>query len=151
VTILQWANDESGFKKNTICHWKGGTYLKSINKTVVKDTTDYGVWQINEDHLKNMRVIGRLYANGTIRFKVKSPRKMMDLMDIPTNCVARCIIETDRKARGWEWKHVGEKGFSRRIWTSINKCEREGYYHKVFVEKFYNVIPIKKYSSKLIG
>ena len=74
----------------------------------------------------------------------------MDLMDVPTNCVARCVIETDRKSRGWEWKHIKDKGFSKKIWASISKCEKDGYYHRAFVEKFYNITPVKKYSEKRI-
>ena len=148
--ILQWAKDESGFREDTKVSWKAGTYLKSINKTVPKDTTDYGAWQINEDHYESMKYINHLYDSGVINFKIKKLNKKEDLMDLGTNCVARCIIETDRKERGWEWKHIRSKDFKKTFARVMKKIEEEGYYDRKFVEKYYHIIPVKVYSRKKI-
>jgi len=148
--ILQWAKDESNFKEDTKVSWKAGTYFKSIDKTVPKDTTDYGAWQINEDHYESLKYINHLYDSGVINFKIKKLHKIEDLMDLGTNCVARCVIETDRKVRGWEWKHIRSKGFGKLFNKLTKKLEEEGYYNRAFVEKYYHIVPVKTYSRKKI-
>jgi hypothetical protein len=147
VQILQWGMDESGFNNKLISSWKAGTYLPSIKKTVMKDTMDYYSWQINEDNLNNVKLLNYLYESGIINFKIKKIRTIEDLMDIPTNCAARCMIETDRKARGWEWRHAGRgTKFSTFLRGVISKLEKERLYNKNFVEKYYNLAPIKTYN-----
>lgn len=148
VTILQWDKDESNFKKDLISHWKAGTYLPALDKKVLKDTIDYGALQINEAHLKDLRSLSFLYESGVINFKIKRIRKMTDVLDVPTNIVARCVIETDRKARGWEWRHVQDKEFNKFLKKTILKLESEGLYSTVFAEKYYNAIPVRTYTKE---
>lgn len=145
TNIIQWPRDETGFQPKMICHWKAGTYLRSINKTVLKDTNDYGAFQINECHLRSLRNINYLYNSGIIHLKVKRVKTVKDLMDINTNCVARCVVEVDRKARGWEWQHIGDKKFRHMIITKIAELEKDKLYNRAFVEKYYFVTPIKHY------
>lgn len=148
VNILQWPRDETGFNPSLISKWKAGTYLPSLKKRVLRDTIDYGAFQINEGHLENLKVINFLYDSSVINFKVKRIRSYKDLMDVNTNCVARCIIETDRKQRGWEWQHVGDKKFKAFLLAQIDKLSKQHLYNKHFVEKYYSLTPIRAYSSK---
>lgn len=147
IKIVQWPKDESGFQPSLVSHWKAGTYLRSINKTVLKDTNDYGAFQINECHLKALKHINFLYDGGVINIKVKRIKTLKDLMDINTNCVSRCIIEVDRKARGWEWQHTGDKAFKKFLISKIAQLENQHLYNRKFVEKYYFITPIKLYST----
>lgn len=146
--MLQWAREESSFNPSLITHWKAGTYLESIKRTVTKDTVDYGAFQINEMHSRNLKTINFLYDSSVINFKVKRVRGLKDIMDVRTNCVARCIIETDRKSRGWEWHHTRDKKFRQFIATQIESLERQHLYSRRFVEKYYFTTPIRHYSSR---
>ncbi len=148
ILINQWAKDETGYGKNTITQWKKGTYLPSINKTVRRDSVDYGGWQVNDIHADSIKIMNSLYKSGVINFKVKHIEKIKDVMDVPTNCAARCIVETDRKKLGWEWKHIRDHRFNRFLHTLISELEKKGLYDKKFVEKYYNLEPIKVYSLK---
>lgn len=146
--IMQWAKDESGFDGSLISHWKAGTYLKSIRKSVLRDTDDYGAFQINEQHLAKLKTVNFLYESGVINFKVNRVKRFKDLMDVKTNCVSRCIIETDRKDRGWEWQHIGDHKFRKFLMGKIDKLERDHLYNRKFVEKYYSLTPMKHYSLK---
>jgi hypothetical protein len=146
VTILQWGYDESGYKKNLICHWKAGTYIKRLNKTVLNDTTDYGAWQINECHAQNIKILNYLYESGIINFKINKIKRLTDVMDTNTNAAARCLVETDRKSRGWEWQHIGNKEFNLFLKTTVANLEAEGLYNRNFVQTYYYSAPIKTYS-----
>jgi len=146
LLILQWAKDESGFGKNTVASWKKGQYIKRMDITITKDSTDYGAWQNNGDNLQFLKIVNYLYESGVIRFKVKKIRTVSDLMDIQTSATARCLIETDRKSRGWEWRHIGDKKFYAWLYRTLGSLEREGSYNQAFVEKYYNVTPYKKLS-----
>ena len=148
LTILQWAKDESGFVTSMISHWKAGTYLKSIRKKVLRDSTDYGAFQINEFHLPKLKNMSFLYESGIVKFKINRVRQYKDLMDINTNCVGRCMIETDRKARGWEWQHAKDVRFKKFLFNTIAKIERDNLYNRRFSEKYYSLTPIKTYSAK---
>ena len=146
INIIQWPRDETGFQPKMICHWKAGTYIESIHKTVLKNTIDYGAYQINEMHIKPLRNIDKLYNSGIVGIKVKHIRSYKDLLDINTNCVARCVIETDRKSRGWEWHHIGDRVFHKMIVDQIGELEAEHLYNRHFIEKYYFLTPRKKYS-----
>jgi len=147
VNIVQWPRDETCFQPKMISHWKAGTYLKSIKKTVLKDSSDYGAFQINETHVRNLRNINYLYNSGMINLKVKRVRSVKDLMDINTNCVSRCVIEVDRKSRGWEWKHIRDRKFHNMIMLKIEQLEKQHLYNRSFVEKYYFLTPIKHYAA----
>jgi len=146
VLILQWAKDESGFGKDTVASWKKGQYIKRMDITIKKDSTDYGAWQNNGDNLQFLKIINYLYESGVIRYKVNKIKTFKDLMDIQTSAAARCLIETDRKSRGWEWRHIGDKKFYAWLYRTIGSLEREGSYNRAFVEKHYNITPYKKFS-----
>jgi hypothetical protein len=148
VTILQWPRDETTFDPQLVSHWKAGTYLPSLKKTVKKDTIDYGAFQINQDHIEGLKLINFLYDSSVINFKVRRVRSVKDLMDVNTNCVARCIIETDRKERGWEWQHIGDRKFRTFVISQIEKLSKEHLYNRNFVQKYYSLTPIREYSAK---
>jgi hypothetical protein len=148
VTINQWAREETGFDPQLISRWKAGTYLKSLKKKVLRDTVDYGAFQVNEGHIESLKLINFLYDSSVINFKVRRVRSVKDLMDVNTNCVARCIIETDRKARGWEWQHMRDRQFRAFMISTIDKLSKEHLYNRHFVEKYYSLTPIRAYSAK---
>ena len=145
--MLQWAYDESEYNKNCISSWKKGQYIKRMNITITKDSTDYGAWQNNQDNLQFIKIINYLYESGVITFKIRKVKTVKDLMDIPTSCTARCLIETDRKAHGWDWKHMGDKKYNKWLRSTMTKLEHDGLYEKDFVEKYYNINPYKRYSN----
>jgi hypothetical protein len=147
ANIVQWPRDESGFTPKLISHWKAGTYVESIRKTVLKDTNDYGAYQVNEQHIRTLRNLNKLYDSGVITIRVKHVRNSKDLMDINTNCVARCVIETDRLQRGWEWQHVRDRKFHQMILDEMDKLEKDHFYNRHFVERYYFLTPRKKYNS----
>lgn len=147
INIVQWPRDESCFQPKMVCHWKAGTYLESIHKMVLKDSNDYGAYQINEMHIKSLRNMNHLYNSGIINIKVKKIKTAKDLMDINTNCVARCVIEVDRKSRGWEWKHIRDKKFHSMIISKIEQLEKQHLYNRTFVEKYYFTTPVKHYTA----
>jgi hypothetical protein len=143
--IVTWAKAETNFQKNNVSSWKKGTYLKSINATVNKDTSDWGMWQINEDNFKYVKKINYLYSSGVITYKVKKIRSLEDLLDIKTNCAARCLIETDRKDMHMEWRHNKEMGFFNKISLRIKSLEKERVYDRALVERYYHLTAVKTY------
>ena len=147
INIIQWPRDETGFQSKMVCHWKAGTYLQHLNKYVMSDTNDYGAFQVNEQHIKSLRHLDKLYNAGIISLKVKGVHKAKDLLDTNTNCVARCVIEADRVQRGWEWQNIGDKKFRKMILSKIENLEDQHLYNRHFVEKYYYLTPVKKYRS----
>ena len=147
LLILQWAKDESNYDKNCKSSWKKGQYIRSLNKTINFDSTDYGAWQNNDANLQFLKIVNYLYESGVVTFKVKKIRTVKDLLDIPTSCTARCLIESDRRNRGWEWKHVRDKKYNIWLHATMDKLEHDGLYSKAFVEKYYNITPYKRYSN----
>lgn len=147
VNMIQWPRDESGFQPSLVSNWKAGTYLESIRKMVLKDSSDYGHSQINDQHIKTLRNLNHLYSSGVIFIKVNRIKSVKDLMDINTNCVARCVIEVDRKSRGWEWQHVRDKKFRQMVISKIVELEKQRLYNRHFVEKYYFATPIKHYNA----
>ncbi len=147
VNTIQWPRDESGFQPKMVSHWKAGTYLRSINKMVLKDSSDYGHSQINEMHVRALRNLNHLYTSGIVSIKVRPVRSVRDLMDVNTNCVARCVIEVDRKSRGWEWQHIRDKKFRHMIIAKVVELEKQRLYNRAFVEKYYFTTPVKHYSA----
>lgn len=149
IFLLQLAREESGYKKTLISSWKAGTYLPAIEKTVRRDSSDYGVWQINDQHEENIKIINHLYESGAINFKTAKIKRITDVMDIKTNCVARCIIETDRKSRGWALPKFRDQKHLKFLYSTMYKLEKQGLYSRDFAQKYYNIVPIKPYSEKL--
>ncbi len=148
--ILGWAETESGFNKYTISKWKKGQKITIGNKVYVirKSSTDYGVWQVNEQHLKMLSSLSLMKNKIPLSFnEIKS---MNDLMDIKTNCVARCIIETDRKSYGMDYKHDNATLFLNKLSNHIRKLETEQVYYEKFVEKFNNSVYFKKYTKRQV-
>lgn len=143
--IVTWAKAETNFQKNNVSSWKKGQYLKSINARVNKDTSDWGMWQINQDNFEYVKKINYLYGSGVITYKVKKIRSLEDLFDIKTNCAARCLIETDRKNMGMEWKHDKEMAFFNKISLRIKSLEKERVYDSALVERYYHLTGTKAY------
>jgi hypothetical protein len=148
ITMLQWDKDESSFNRNQVSRWKAGTYLRSLDKTVQRDSSDFGALQINETHLTNLKTLSFLYESGVVNFKIKKIKRMQDVMDLPTNFVARCVIETDRKNRGWEWRHTKDGDFNKFLRRVITNLETNGLYSTAFAQKYYNVVPVRTYSGE---
>ncbi len=101
IRILGWAETESGFKKNAFAKWHKGQKVK-INgeiKIIKHNSQDFGVWQINNQHFNFIKKLE------TKNYKIKKIHHMKDLYDVKSNCIIRCIIETDRKKRGQNYKH----------------------------------------------
>jgi hypothetical protein len=146
--MLQWAQDETNFNPHKICYWKKGQYIASINKTVREDTVDYGGWQVNEWNEDYIKKLNALYASGVVNFKISKINSIRDVMDIKTNCAARCLIEVDRKQRGWTWKHIKSKEFFRFIKKTVSEIETKGDYNRVLASEYYYITPIKTYSVK---
>jgi len=149
--ILEWCKGETNFKGNVVARWKKGQYIKSLNLTVKKDTVDYGAWQINGDNLGYAKGVYSLYKSGVIPFKIVRVKTPEDLFDIPTNCVVRCAIETDRKALGWEWKHharPNDRAYLKYVAKKLKDLEREGLYDESLVSKYYKLVPSKRYVAK---
>jgi len=153
VLICQWAKDETGFKADIKKFWKKGTYLPSIKKRVKSDNWDYGAWQINEQHMDKPEfrsLINFLYDSGVVNFRIKRVRVRADFLDINTNCAARCVVQTDRKNRNWEWKGIRDKAFFNNLTSVLKRIEKEGLYDKGFVEKYYYITPIRHYTAEKI-
>jgi len=148
--ILQWCKTETNFKAKSVSKWKKGQYIKSLNKYVKKDTEDYGPWQININNFTYSQDIYQLYSSGVVPFKIIRPRTYKDLFDIPTSCVVRCAIETDRKYAGLEWQHHKniDKPYVAHISKKMKQLEREGLYDEAVVSKYYKLTPIKTYTRQ---
>ena len=150
VRILGWAEWESRFSSKVVCPWKKGTWVeRNGERLYIKfDSIDYGTWQVSNQHMSYLRKINRLYTSGIITIKIKHIKKMDDVLDIPTNCVARCVIETDRKRRHWPWKHDNEKNFINQLSIRIYKLrEIQKLYNRQLTQKYYHLIPIKTYTG----
>ena len=151
-TILEWCKMETNFKAKLVSKWKAGQYIKSLDKYVRKDTEDWGPWQINTDNFAYAQNTYRLYKSGIVPFKIIKIRKYEDLYDIPTNCVVRCAIETDRREAGLDWRHhsrsKNDKDYVAHISKKIKELEKEGLYDERLVYYYYKLTPIKKYSNK---
>jgi hypothetical protein len=147
IRIMEWSYEETNCK-NMICQWKKGEYLRGLDVTLTRDSTDYGVWQINDvfDWCLVPR-LKKLYRSGIINFKIANVKTMNDFMDIQTNCVMRCIVEDERKSLGYEWKHDGAKAYRRYIESKIKGLEKEGLYDRDLVNKYYYLTPIKTYTA----
>lgn len=144
--FLEWGYGETNFL-NLVSRWKKGQYIKKLNVTLTYSSIDYGVWQINDLHDWSLvPTFNKLYSSGVINFKVKHVKKMNDFMDVPTNLPMRCIVETERKSLGWNWKHANEPKFRSFIEEKIRELEKEGLYDRALVEKYYHLVPIKTYS-----
>ena len=145
--IMEWCMNETNFKARCVSRWKKGQYIKSLRTTIKKDTADYGAWQINEDNLGYAQDIYRLYRSGVISFKIIRPKQMTDLFDIPTNCVVRCAIETDRRAMGMEWKHPrsSDKLYPAYLSKKIRDLQKDGMFDDALVAKYYRLVPGKTY------
>ena len=151
IQINQWAKDETRFRPRTKRFWKKGTYLRSIDKTVRFDNWDYGGWQVNQQHMEKPEfrsAINFLYDSGSVNFPMKTVKVWDDFLDINTNCVARCVIETDRKSMGWEWKHTRDEKFHKKLTQVFAKMEKEGLYDRDFVGEFYYITPIRQHSAE---
>jgi hypothetical protein len=149
--ILEWCKGETNFKADIVSRWKKGQYIKSLNITIKKDTADWGPWQINEDNFGYAQNTYRLYTSGIIPFKILRVRALKDLFDIPTNCVVRCAIETDRKANGMEWQHkarANDRAYFNYISKKMKELQRDGLYDPALVNKYYKLTPVKKYTAK---
>jgi hypothetical protein len=144
--IIQMAKDESCFNIDTITKWKKGQYISSLDKYVNHDTIDYGAWQINKMHRKNIRKLNLLQNNNYLNFKINKIKTIYDVMDVKTNCAARCLIETDRKKMGMKWKHIRDNNFKIWLHKKIVKMEDQDLYDIKLIEKYYNNKPLKTYS-----
>lgn len=162
LMYLRWAESETGYTPNQISVWKKGQQIKytKMNKkgeangegiiTIKFDSKDYGILQVNSHNVKTMKVsVKNLYKTGVIPFKVREIRKPEDLLDIKTNLVARSIIESDRKARGWEYKHYryNSVDFFNKLKTEIYLMKRQDLYDINLVQKYYHLVPAKQYNS----
>lgn len=145
LRILQWAKIETDFNKNTISNWKAGQYIKSLNTTIRRDTSDHGTWQINRDNLKYVKRLNYLYNSGVISYKIKNVRTIDDLMDINTNCAARCFIETERKKMNMPWKHDKAPAFVKLLRKRLVKLETSGLYDKTLIAHYYHLNNTKTY------
>jgi hypothetical protein len=149
--ILEWCKGETNFKANELSRWKKGQYIKSLNVTIKNDTADYGAWQINDANMEYAKGVYRLYKSGVIPFKIIKIRKMEDLFDIPTNCVVRCAIETDRKASGMEWRHharPNDREYLVYLSKKLKELEKENMYDEALISNYYKLIPVKRYFDK---
>jgi len=153
IRILNWSYWETRFNKNKIKSWKKGTIIKRAGKTLtIKfDSIDYGAWQVNDQHLKYLKKINKLYISGIIPFKVNNVKTMNDVLHIPTNCVSRCVIESDRKLRDWEWRHEYDKGeFIKKLNQKvIFGLQSQNLYDRQLTQKYYHLIPIKYYRGDI--
>lgn len=158
--FMGWGEGESNFDKNCVSSWKKGQKLRKLHRNskgkviresfyyIKYDSTDYGILQVNEHNLLYVKkTINTMYKSGTLPFKVKRVRTVEDLFDIPTNCAARCFIETDRKQMGWEYKHDSSIVFLNELNAEINKLKSQEMYDTNLVENYYNLIPPKTYTG----
>lgn len=161
LMYLRWAEAESGYDANQISSWRKGQKIcftrmnhkgEAIGKCVViikNDSKDYGILQINTCNVRSMRIsIRNLYKSGVIPFKVRSIRNTDDLLDIKTNLVARSIIESDRKALGWDYKHMSYNSmdFFTKLKWEVNSMKKQDLYDIDLIQKYYHLIPVKNYS-----
>ena len=146
IRILGWGKAETNYKKDLVSTWYAGQYIKSLKATVRKDTSDYGLWQINADNLKYAKKVNYLYSSGIITYKVKKVVTLNDLFDIRTNCAARCLIETDRKKMKMSWKHDSQTAFIQKLYARVKDLEKERVYDRALVERYYHLVPAKTYS-----
>lgn len=158
--FMEWGEEESNFNKNCISSWKKGQRLRKIHRNskgqairetyfyIKYDSTDYGILQVNEYNLMYVKKsINNMYKSGLLPFKVKRVQTVNDLLDIPTNCAARCFIETDREQLGWEYKHDNAIDFVNKFNMELNKLKNQEMYDTNLVENYYNLIPIKIYQG----
>jgi len=157
---LRWAQAETGYNHRTISVWKKGQKFKQkkVNSkgvvygnriiTVKFNNKDYGILQINSRNIKFVTpIIRSLYMSGVIPYKVKNIKTGKDLLDIKTNIVARSVIETDRKERGWDYKHYRHHSlkFTKKVRAEIYKLVKNKLYDKNLVQGYYHLIPVKVY------
>ncbi len=147
VRFMEWSYEETNCK-NIICTWKKGQYLRGLGVTLTMDSVDYGVWQINDvfDWCLVPR-LKKLYRSGVINFRIANVKNMQNFMDIPTNCVMRCIVEDERKSLGYEWRHDNAKAYRKYIESKIKEMEDDGLYDRNLVDKYYYLTPIKTYTA----
>lgn len=158
----RWAEAETGFDPMQISVWKKGQRIKKfiLNRrgNLVKEeyyiikfsSKDAGILQVNNRNLQYVKKhVMNLYKDGIIPFKVKEIRNLNDLLDVNTNLVARSIIETDRKERGWGYKHYtyNSMKFYYKLRLKINNLKAAGLYDPELVQKYYNLNPIKTYEE----
>jgi len=157
---LRWAQAETGFDPRTISKWKKGQSFqqKKVNSkgvvygkrtvTVKFNNQDYGILQINSRNIEFVKpIVIDLYMSGVVPYKVKRIKTGNDLLDIKTNIVARSIIETDRKERGWDYKHYRHHSvdFTKKLRMEIYKLSQNKLYDKNLVQGYYHLIPVKTY------
>ena len=142
--ILGWACTETNFKNGLTCHWKKGQYIKGLHTTIKYDSTDFGVWQINDvNDFPLILKLQYLYESGIINFKIIKIKKKEDLFDIPTNCAFRCLVETERRSMRLNWKQDKSKKYLRIINDVIDDLKAQSLYDDATVEKHYYRAPVK--------
>lgn len=130
IRILGWAEWETGFRKNMISSWRKGQIVNrgGVKQIIKQNCKDYGAWQVNDQHFK-------MYSKKVNMFNGKNDKSdmiyhMNDFIDIRNNCIARCMIEEDRKKMKLEWKHDHAISYIRKIEKEINKLEQKALYDK---------------------
>jgi len=172
VRQLGWVKQETDYTVNIIAKWDPPNYRTLGKIKINKDTgkskitwgkrkkvklppkmkitfssIDYGMWQVNDQHKDQLYDVNYLYGAGFIPYKIKRFRSMKDLVDIRTNSVARCFIETVRKEHGLPYKHDKSKAFLGMIHKAIRNLEKQGLYDKKIVQRYYNLIPTKQWKG----
>jgi hypothetical protein len=130
IRILGWVEWETGFRKNMISSWKKGQVVNrgGVRQIIKKNCKDYGAWQVNDQHFK-------MYSRKVNIFNGKNYKSdmiyhMNDFIDIRNNCIARCMIEEDRKKMNLEWKHDHAIKYLNKVEKEIKKLEEKSLYDK---------------------
>jgi hypothetical protein len=144
--INGWAYTETNFKNGITCKWTKGQYLKSLKLKIKYDSIDRGVWQINDvnDFCLTDKMFF-LYDSGILNFRLKKDKGKIDLFNILTNCTFRCLVETERRGMGLDWKQDKAKKFLTYLSKHVSALSQGGYYDDAVVNKYYYTIRPKTY------